>query len=412
MDPLPDSTVTSGTSRIRVILVSAGIFFSLGLIAAIGPTLPELARNNDISLAAAGAIFTALFVGAIPAQMVTGWLNDRFGPKLMLLVSLLVLAGGLLGATLSHSLPLTLACMVFAGLGDGVLVVGSNLIVAQSFSHRRASALNLLNVFYGVGAILGPAVAGRSILLWGTALPALWGLSAVLVLLAPTLFGLSILGEPRSSDAEAAHEAGAFYRSPFLWFLSALLLFYVGVEIGTGGWIATYMQRTTELKPDAAALVVSGFYLALTAGRIAGVGLGLKLTSERLLLVSLTGAVLGSIGMSLSVGNAGLTVAAVLLLGASFGPIFPTVLAIITARFTVGAGKAASLVIAMGSVGGMLIPLLQGALLEGVGAQSLAQLVVADTLCMLLILGLLRLYEQRKGRVPFAQGEQGSPITE
>jgi fucose permease len=398
-------------NTIRVLLVATGIFFSLGLITAIGPTLPELARNNDISLAGAGAIFTALFVGAIPAQVVTGWLNDRFGPKLVLMVSLLILAGGLLGATLSRSLPLTLACMVFAGLGDGVLVVGSNVIVAQNFSHRRASALNLLNVFYGFGAIAGPAIAGRSILLWGTALPALWALSAVLALLVPTLFGLTIKGEVPSNGEETTAEAKSLYRSPFLWLLSALLLFYVGVEIGTGGWLATYMRRTTELSPDTAALVVSGFYMALTVGRIAGVGLGLKLTSERLLLVSLTGAVLGSIGMALSVGNTGLTVAAVLVLGGSFGPVFPTVLAIITARYTVGAGRAASMVIAMGSVGGMLIPLLQGALLEGVGAQSLAQLVVADTVCMLLILGILTFYERQKHK-PAAQSIPGSPVVE
>lgn len=263
-------------STTRVLLVSAGVFFSLGLIAAIGPTLPELARNNDISLAAAGAIFTALFLGAIPAQVITGWLNDRFGPKPVLLAGLLVLAVGLLGATLSHFLPLTLACMVFAGFGDGVLVVGANVIVAQSFSRRRASALNLLNVFYGVGAMAGPAIAGRSIVIWGTALPALWSLSVVLVL------------------------------------------------------------------------------------------------------------------------------------GGSFGPVFPTVLAIITARFPVGAGRAASVVIATGSVGGMIIPLLQGALLEGIGAQSLAQIVVVDTFLMLLLLGTFSLYERRKREV-VAQTIMGSP---
>jgi fucose permease len=395
----------------QVLLVSAALFFALGLIAAIGPTLPELARNNGISLGVAGAIFTALFVGAIPSQVATGWLNDRFGPKPVLVVGLLMLAVGLLGATLSRSLPLTLACMVFAGLGDGVLVVGSNVIVAQSFPQRRASALNLLNVFYGVGAMVGPAIAGASIDTWGTALPALWSLVVVLVLLSPAIPGLRIRSEAKFPK-ESAPVSVPLYRSSALWLFSFLLLLYVGVEIGTGGWIATYMQRTTPTSAGTAAWVASGFYMALTVGRVAGAGLGAKLSSERLLLFSLIGAVVGGLTMLVGVGNASLTIAAVLVLGGSFGPIFPTAVAIITARFPVGAGRAASVMIAAGSVGGMLIPLLQGALLEGVGAQGLAQVVVVDTFLMLLLLGIFRLTDRQQKEMPVAQSISASPGAE
>ncbi len=395
----------------QVLVVSAALFFALGLIAAIGPTLPELARNNGISLGVAGAIFTALFVGAIPSQVATGWLNDRFGPKPVLVVGLLVLAVGLLGATLSRSLPLTLACMVFAGLGDGVLVVGSNVIVAQSFPLHRASALNLLNVFYGVGAMVGPAIAGASIDAWGTALPALWSLVAVLALLSPAIPGLRIRSEAKIPKENAPVNV-PLYRSSALWLFSFLLLLYVGVEIGTGGWIATYMQRTTPTSAGTAAWVASGFYMALTVGRVAGAGLGAKLSSERLLLLSLTGAVVGGLIMLAGVGNAFLTIAAVLVLGGSFGPIFPTAVAIITARFPVGAGRAASVMIAAGSVGGMLIPLLQGALLEGVGAQGLAQVVVVDTFLMLTTLGAFKLIDKRQKQMAVAQAVPGATAVE
>ena len=395
----------------QVLLVSAAIFFALGLITAIGPTLPELARNNSISLGDAGAIFTALFIGAIPTQVATGWLIESFGAKRVLLAGVLVLAIGLLGATLSRSLPLTLAFMIFGGLGDGVLVVGANVIVAQSFSRRRASALNLLNVFYGVGAMAGPAAAGTSIDAWGTGLPALWALVAVLAIIAPTIPMLRIKQGTAGEEKNAAETAPLpIYRFPALWLFSFLLLLYVGVEIGTGNWIATYMQRTTPASPAAAAWVASGFYMALTVGRIAGAGLGTKVSSERLLLISLASAVAGALGMLLGVGSAWLTIAAVLVLGASFGPIFPTAVAIITARFPTGAGRAASVMIAMGSIGGMVIPWLQGALLAGVGAQALAQLVVLDTALMLLILGAFMLSEKRRPRPASTQARTESTL--
>jgi fucose permease len=68
--------------------------------------------------------------------------------------------------------------------------------------------------------------------------------------------------------------------------------------------------------------------------------------------------------------------------------------------------------IAAGSVGGMLIPLLQGALLEGVGAQGLAQVVVVDTFLMLLLLGIFRLTDRQQKEMPVAQSISASPGAE
>ncbi len=392
----------SDRSTNRTLIVSAGIFFSIGMLAALGLTLPEFARNNGTSLGEAGAVFTALFLGSIPAQVVSGWLNDRFGPRPILVAGILAMAVGLLGATLSRSFPITLACMAFAGLGDGALILGANVMVAQGFTQRRTSALNLLNVFFGVGGIIGPLVAGASLGIWGAAMPALWFLAALLVLTLPAVLSLSVARE--SAREENAPPQGPLYRSSVIWLFSFLLLLYVGVEVGTGGWIPTYMERTTRMAAETAALVASGLYMAITAGRLIGAALGTRLSSERVLLVSMVGAVLGGLMMLLSVGSVWLTVAAVLLLGASFGPVYPTVLAIVTARFPVGSGKAASLVIASGSVGGTLLPWFQGMLIEGLGAPSLAQSVAGATVGMLAILGVFALIGRRHSQATVTQG--------
>ena len=155
----------------RVWLVGSNLFFTLGMLAALGPTLPEIARNTGSSLADAGILFTALFLGAVPAQLVSGWLNDKYGSKPVLAVGLIVMSIGFLGATLSPTLPIAVAFMLFGGLGDGALIVAGNVMVAQTFATKSASALNLMNVFYGVGAIAGPALVGLTISLWQTSLP-------------------------------------------------------------------------------------------------------------------------------------------------------------------------------------------------------------------------------------------------
>src|SRR5262245_9768551 len=162
---------------------SCARFFALGLLtAAIGPALPDLAARSGSGLAAVGAVITALFLGALVSLLVAGPLNDRLGQRPVLLAGVVLLALGTLGLAASHELSLMLACAVVAGLGHGAIDVSTNVLIAEVFATRSAAALNLLNVFFGLGAVAGPAVAGLTLRLWGTALPALW-LGAGLALL-------------------------------------------------------------------------------------------------------------------------------------------------------------------------------------------------------------------------------------
>jgi fucose permease len=404
--------IVRNSTRNKVLLLASGLFFAIGLLALIGPSLPDLARNNNTDLASAGAIFTALYLGSIPAQLVSGWLNDKYGPIAVMVIGMVIMAVGLLAVTQSHSLELTLALMALAGVGDGALVVGANVIVAQTFARRRATALSLMNVFYGVGAIVGPVLVGLSLGIWQTALPAMAVVSLLLVLLLPVTRGLNkghrelIAGEPEQ-ETEAT-EQGGIYRSPLLWLLAAMMLLYVGTEIGIGGWISTYTQRTTLIGAETAAFMASVFYLALTGGRLVGAALGTKLRAEQLLLVSLAGAMIGGVGILLGVGNIELTIGSVAVTGATFGPIYPTVLAVTAARFSSNAGKAAALVMAIGSVGGVIFPWLFGILLVGLGAQSVAQFIALLIVVMASVFGVAMIATRRMDRTPVGANERAS----
>jgi MFS transporter, FHS family, glucose/mannose:H+ symporter len=362
---------------------SCMIFFALGVITgALGLALPDLAANASSSLATIGAIFTALFLGGFIMQLIAGSLNDRLGQRPVLLLGIGLLAAGICGIAASHALALTLACALVAGLGHGAVAVSTSVLIAQVFAARSASALNLINVFFGVGAVAGPAIAGLTLRVWGSALPAL-GLGAGLILLqAPFVRRLASAPSVAQLDDPAA-PSGAPLRSPLLWMFGGLLLLYVGAETGIGGWTATYMQRTTTIGAASAALVTSGFWLALTGGRVAGVLIGTQVAAGVLLRMSLAGALAGTVLLALSPGNAMLTVAAVILIGFCFGPIFPTALSIVTSTFRRAPGAAVSVVVALGSLGGMLLPWAQGMLLESRGPSSSVLLVAAGALAML-----------------------------
>jgi MFS family permease len=177
----------------RAFFVSGATLFAAGLFqSTLGPALPDLARNTSADLTALGAIFTALFVGSLVSQLAAGAIGDRLGHRPVLIAGLLLAAVGMLGVANGPTLALVLAPALVAGLGNGALILGANLVIADAFTEGRAAALNLVNVFFGVGAIAGPAIVGGMLNAWGTAVPMLWIASGVLVVPAVAALGLRL----------------------------------------------------------------------------------------------------------------------------------------------------------------------------------------------------------------------------
>jgi fucose permease len=173
------------------------------------------------------------------------------------------------------------------------------------------------------------------------------------------------------------------YASPALWALGGLLLLYVGVEVGVGSWAITYLGRAASVGIEPAALAASGYWLALTAGRLVGAAVGGRLGSRGLLTLALSGTFAGSLVLLLSSGNAAVMVAGLLLMGASLGPVYPTVVALTTATFPYGPARAGAAVMALGSVGGMVLPWLLGATIEWGGAYTSIAVAATGALAML-----------------------------
>ncbi len=114
----------------------------------------------------------------------------------------------------------------------------------------------------------------------------------------------------------------------------------------------------------------------------------------------------GAALLASSTGHTFLTTAAMLLLGVCFGPIYPTAIAVTTTGFRHATGAATSIVMAIGSVGGMLLPWLQGVLMERSGLQSSVLLVVAAAVAMLVLYGVYSLLHDRQPVVVTQRLEQ------
>ncbi|HZU87381.1 MAG TPA: MFS transporter [Anaerolineaceae bacterium] len=396
-------SIPDGKSRYLILGLSSVNFFTLGVIvAAIGPALDELTLQTGSSLTAIGGIFMAISLGALVAQLVGGQLVDRAGPRRLLPAAMLLMSVGAFGITQARALWVCLLCAGVSGLGQGMVHIASHVMISGLFADKRAAALNFMNVFFGVGAFAGPALAGLTLREFHTALPSILAGAGFVLLFIP----LALAWLPREAGKHIPTEEmrgemltqGNPYTSLRLWLFGTILLLYVGIEIGMGGWSSTYLQRTVQVPPETGAAVTSGFWLALTVGRVVATFLGTRISARVLLGSSLLTTIAGCLLLGLGYGGLEGSVAGILLLGFGYGPIFPTTIALVTTTFQHAAGRATGVVVAMGSTGGMLLPWLLGALIEGVGAGVTPWLALAVGVGMLACaVGVTQLGKRKRG---------------
>lgn len=136
--------------------------------AAAMPLIPVYAVREGLDQDTAALMLTVLGIGAVSLQLPIGWLADRFNRHALLMICA---AGGALGA---GSLPLVIhagwilwiALFLWGGVFAGVYTTAL-VILGQRF---RGAALATGNAafgfFWGIGSMLGPAMAGPAMDLW------------------------------------------------------------------------------------------------------------------------------------------------------------------------------------------------------------------------------------------------------
>lgn len=381
----------------NLVLVTVSLlFFAMGILTAgFGPLMSEFSSNTGASLAAVGGLFTAVFCGALLAQLIGGVLSEKIGMVLLSIFASVFLSAGLAGMTFSRSLPVLLITALFAGLGHGTLNLAGNVMIATLFREKSVTAVNFVNIFFGIGAVIGPALVSVSLRILHFGMPALW-IAALFILIAAGYLVKVRRGMSVRNEEQAAVPGRALLRSPLLWVLGVMALIYVGTENAVGGWTTTYLQETLPLSLEDASLVTACFWLALTLGRMICAWLGARLSALRVLAVSFALSMVGVILFVAGIGSAWMSILSVFVMGVGFGGVYPTALALTTGQFSQTPGKAGAVITAMGSIGGMLIPLMLGVVIDTSGPKKTGYLLASLILALVVIYGFARKQLQQK----------------
>jgi len=384
-----------------ILIISSLTFLCFGIYnAGLGPVLYELANQTGSNLSAIGVIFTAIYSGSIFAQIASGWLTDRFGRRSVMIVSILLMATGILGFSNSKSLMTLVSFSLLTGLGQGGVDMVANIIVAAAYPKNNLAALNILHLCFGVGASIGPALVSLALSVFNKGLVVLWGAGVFFLILSGLFFlirippiDLQIENEVTSLEHKTQR---SIFLNPLVWVLGGMLSLVVGTQFGLGSWSTQYIIKTTNLNIATASMITSGFWVFITLGRIAAASASKLINRSNMLLLSLVGSLIGCGFLMLTNRWETGTVISLWFLSFFFGGMYPLLVSITTALFQKDTAKACSIVIAMGTVGGLTLPWLAGSVLENVGAIAYLFLISSFIASLLLLRFLVTKYESLK----------------
>lgn len=353
-----------------------------------GPLLPVMAARWGLRDVQSGAFFAAVFLASTVASIFSPHRLRRNLPlgyaSMMAGVVVLIGAGQTAGASLGHGLALTAFALI--GLGIGLSVTATNLTVGIMVDQagsavgggERARRISMVNLWWGIGAVVCP---------WLIAAAETRGLvQGLLLLIALAAAGMfaGLLPQWRQPEFQSARgRAPLRLEAGILGFFAGFLFLYVGVETVVGGWIATYSNRFSGMTVARASLMVSLYWMALLAGRWLG-SVALSGVAEQAVLLPGLGLALAGVIMLVRPHNTAVVLAAVVVAGAGFGPVFPIGVSRMLGR--VRDHRNTGWVFAVTASGGAALPWLTGLVSTKTGSLRIGFAVPVAALAAILLL--------------------------
>jgi fucose permease len=361
----------------------------------LGPLLPVYASRFGLSDQQLGNLFLAQFFGGFAGSIVSTELSKRCGLRTTIRLGLALIALGALG-TAVRSLDFVLASVALYGIGIGFCSPTITAAVSEASPTNTAGALNVLNFWWSVGAIVAAPVLTRL-----SAMPRTGFLGAMAMLTVPLAIFAAAFPElnERFTSSTAPKRPLPSGLLGFIIATGVVIFVYVGVENGVSGWLPTFADRVHQFSADRRALLQGTFWTALLSGRLLAPFVLRRRSEQTVLRAAIGLAMLGSFGILAAHGSV-MLFASVAVAGFGFAPIFPTTIAFLSERLGGQAGARLGWMFAAAGLGGAAIPYCVGFVSTLTEKLILGFSIVILAECVLLCANLITAAQARRLGVP------------
>ena len=235
---------------------------------------------HGLSTGEYGVMFAPQTALAVTAALLGGRFARRWGEKRVLLLGLVADLGSMallvcsrfaLG-THAAAFGCLLGATALMGIGFGLTIPVVNALAASLFPRRVDVAVLALNALLGLGTALAPVFVALFVgfgIWWGLPLTVGGLLSALILWTASLPLGADRLETGRNADRVGEVESQTRgVRSRQFWLFAAFALCYGIVETLNGNWAILYMKGVLSAPAGLAAVTLTLFWAAATAGRV------------------------------------------------------------------------------------------------------------------------------------------------
>lgn len=357
------------------------LLFGISLIT-LGSVATALRGKFQLDAITAGTLFSILPIGILAGSLFFGPFSDRYGYKIILVVSGIFIFAGFQGIAWSSSLLILKICIFLFGCGGGAMNGATNAVVADISATNKGANLSLLGVFFAIGALAMPSVLG--------AMEKTFTFEQIVstigfIPLAATVLFIStrypapkqVNGIPFSKGARLLHDGVLIAIGFFLFCLSSF-------EAIINNWTTTYLGEMLPVSGSQALYALSLYVAGMAAMRVLLGSVFRNAPARGILLASffilLAGCILLRLRISYGVAAAGLV-----MIGTGLAAGFPVMLGFVGTRYTEVSATAFSVVLTIALVGNMLVNFLMGVIAAHYGIRHLTTVSFVLLAAMLLL---------------------------
>lgn len=343
-------------TRVYVAACIGMMFFGAAFIV-MGAVLPAMTAKYSLDEAQSSLLVAFLPFGILIGSLLFGPIADRFGYKMLLCFSTLMVSFGLFGLSHFDHFGLLRASIFIIGLGGGILNGETNAIVADIYTgEKAASRLSLLGVCYGLGALGVPLLVSFYSEKYSYEIVLKW--TSVAIVLSIIYFITVTFPMPKYKQGFPVKDALKLVKEPALILISFILFFQSGLEGLINNWSTTYLIDA-NIQSEKALLALTSLVAGMTFARFVLSYLLLKAKTMHILIIGLL-LLASAIGILQYTASFGVAVVSLFLAGAGLAGVFPIMIGRIGTLYRNMTGTAIGIALFIALSGNSLLNLLMG----------------------------------------------------
>jgi len=348
----------------------------------LGSIVPDLREKFQLDDIAAGTLFSILPFGILAGSLAFGPVADKYGFRILMTVSCILMAAGFEGIAFASSAGLLKVCIFIIGFGGGAINGAGSALVSDISDNDKTANISLLGVFFGIGALGMPlllGILGENFMFWKIVFAV-----GILSFLTGILFMIIKLPPPKITQKMPAGKIADFFRDKVLLLIAFFLFFQSSFEGLMNNWTTTYLTDHLSVSQGKALYGLSLFVAGMVIMRLLTGTILRYIPVKRILIASfffgLTGLICIASGISTVVALTGF-----MLVGAGLAGGFPIMLGFVGARYQNISGTAFSFVLTIALLGNMLINYGMGIISEKYGISNLMIVTFAEISIMAIL---------------------------